>query len=125
VSCSQDQEGRCVEYLLGHKALPSLPDLRGFNALHYAAAAGNSNALQHLLSYGGSELFVSRCAEGQEVTSAMHLAAYYGHRDALLILMAKFGNVEVLDGRGRSPLYLASYTGAHSFKGFDKAGNSI
>ena len=31
--------------------------------------------------------------------------------EALLVLLSKYRNVEVLDGRGRSPLYLASYTG--------------
>ena len=45
------------------------------------------------------------------MTTPLHLAAFYGHRDALLILIAKFRNVEVLDGQGRSPLYLASYAG--------------
>jgi hypothetical protein len=59
-------------------------------------------------------LFFSRPAPDDEegtVTTPLHLAAYFGHRDALLILVAKFRNVEVLDGRGRSPLYLASYAG--------------
>jgi len=57
VSCAQDPECACVQYLLGHKALPSQLDKRGYNALHYAAAAGNSHALEHLLDFGGSELF--------------------------------------------------------------------
>jgi hypothetical protein len=59
-------------------------------------------------------LFFSRPSPSDEegtVTTPLHLAAYFGHRDALLILVAKFRNVEVLDGRGRSPLYLASYAG--------------
>jgi hypothetical protein len=46
-----------VQYLLGHKALPSLLDGCGYNALHYAAAVGSSHALEHLLDFGGSELF--------------------------------------------------------------------
>ena len=93
--------------------MPSQQDCRGYNALHYAAAAGNYNATQHLLDFGGSELFFSRPDDNSaaEVTTPLHLAAFYGHRDALLILIAKFRNVEVLDGQGRSPLYLASYAG--------------
>jgi hypothetical protein len=64
-------------------------------------------------------LFFSRPSPGEEegtVTTPLHLAAYFGHRDALLILVAKFRNVEVLDGRGRSPLYLASYAGKTTTK---------
>jgi ankyrin repeat protein len=49
-----------VEYLLGHKAVPSQLDRRGYNALHYAAAAGHVHSIQHLLDFGGSELFFSR-----------------------------------------------------------------
>ncbi len=45
------------------------------------------------------------------MTTPLHLAAYFGHRDALVVLIAKFRNVEVLDGQGRCPLYLASFAG--------------
>jgi ankyrin repeat protein len=104
----------CTLIVVFVQALPSQQDCRGHNALHYAAAAGNSTALQHLLDIGGSELFFSRPPDHDQqlaMTTPLHLAAYYGHADALLILMAKFRNVEVLDGQGRSALYLASHAG--------------
>ncbi len=55
-----------MQYLLGHKALPSLLDGCGYNALHYAAAVGSSHALEHLLDFGGSELFFRYSRTGQD-----------------------------------------------------------
>ena len=81
---------------------------QGYNALHYAAAAGNTTGVQHLLEYGGSELF---CKAGEQGVTPLHLAAFNGHRDALVILVSRFSNIDLCDGLGRSPLYLASYSG--------------
>ena len=106
--CALDMEGRCIEYLLGHKATPSLTDSHGFNALHYAAAAGNSVAVQHLLEFGESGLFSQA---GHQALSPLHLAAYNGHRDTLLILLSRFNTVDLTDSLGRTPLYLSSYAG--------------
>ena len=124
--CALDMEGRCIDYLLGHKATAALADTKGYNALHYAAAAGNSTAVQHLLEFGGSELFTAAGLGDQGVTP-VHLASYNGHRDALVILLSRyvqlllyvfilhecyrFTNIDLGDNQGRSPLYLASYSG--------------
>ena len=87
--CALDMEGRCIDYLLGHKATAALADTKGYNALHYAAAAGNSTAVQHLLEFGGSELFTAAGLGDQGVTP-VHLASYNGHRDALVILLSRY-----------------------------------
>ena len=106
--CALDMEGRCIEYLLGHKATPALADVRGYNALHYAAAAGNSAAVQHLLEFGGGDLFSKAGVEG---VTPVHLAAYNGHRDVLVMLLSRFPSIDLADDLGRSALYLASYSG--------------
>ena len=52
-------------------------DQLGHNALHYASAAGNTTAVQHLLEFGGSELFSSA---GEAGITPLHLAAFNGHK---------------------------------------------
>ena len=97
-----DTEGRAVEYLLGHRAGPGVPDSQGHDCLHYAAAAGNSGAVQQLLEWAGDEAV--REAGG---TTALHLAATNGHKDSLVILLSRQEGADTPDSRGRSPLYLA------------------
>ena len=89
--CALDMEGRCIEYLLGHKATPSLADTKGFNAMHYAAAAGNSAAVQQLLEFRGFDLF---SGAGDQGVTPVHLAAFNGHRDTLLILLSRFSHID-------------------------------
>ena len=42
---SEDSEAKCLEYLITQNADLFAADSRGFNSFHYAAAAGNSDAL--------------------------------------------------------------------------------
>ena len=110
--CALDMEGRCIEYLLGHKASPGLANTRGYNALHYAAAAGNSAGVQHLLEYARAahpSHLVSKA--GDEGVTPVHLAAFNGHRDALVMMLSRFPVVDLEDNLGRSCLFLASYSG--------------
>ena len=51
------------------------------------------------------------CKAGEQGVTPLHLAAFNGHRDALVILVSRFSNIDLCDGLGRSPLYLASYSG--------------
>ena len=86
LACALDMEGRCIEYLLGHKATPSLADSKGFNALHYAAAAGNSAAVQQLLVFTECDLFTRA---GDQGVTPLHLAAYNGHSECTVILLSR------------------------------------
>ena len=94
-----DTEGRAVEYLLSHKALVSTVDASGRHSLHYAAAAGNAAAVQHLLEWGGEALL-----GGDSGTTPLHLAAYNGHKDALVIMLAQAQDgADRVDSEGRTP----------------------
>ena len=92
---SEDVEGNCVDYLLKHKADPTLRDNRGLCSVHYAAAAGNTEALIHLLDnckYSElAELGQQQRGRGQPMysTTPVHLAAANGHKEALLTLLSR------------------------------------
>ncbi len=116
--CAEDTDARCVEYLLQHKADPVLRDRRGLNSVHYASAAGNSEALVHLLdfcSYGDIVEHNSSSGGGGGSggcdTTPVHLAAGNGHQEILIFLFSKHKNPNCRDSRGRTPLHLAARNG--------------
>ncbi|CAI9590438.1 unnamed protein product, partial [Staurois parvus] len=97
-----------LEYLLDNNADPSLRDKQGYAAVHYAAAFGNRQNLELLLEMSFN------CLDDVESTvpvSPLHLAAYYGHYDALKTLAETLVNLDVRDHKGRTALYLATERG--------------
>lgn len=50
-----DLEGRCIEYLLQHKANPVLKDKKGYCPIHYAVNGNNQRAVEYLLKALGSQ----------------------------------------------------------------------
>ena len=78
---------------LQHKADPTLRDNRGLCSVHYAAAAGNTEALIHLLDnckYGElAELRQQGRGQLTCGTTPVHLAAANGHKEALLTLLSR------------------------------------
>lgn len=68
LAAGYDLEGKCVEYLLQHKADQFVKDRRGFTAIHYAIAGGNMNAVNYLLNYYS----IGGCPSGSSVTIFEH-----------------------------------------------------
>ena len=71
-AAAQDQEGRCVEYLLQHKADPRIRDNQGYTAIHYAVAGGNQTGLEFLLAAVGSYFNLS--GDDMPKMTPLHLA---------------------------------------------------
>uniref|UniRef100_A0AAQ5YC43 Ankyrin repeat domain 52 n=1 Tax=Amphiprion ocellaris TaxID=80972 RepID=A0AAQ5YC43_AMPOC len=90
----------CLDYLLDNGANPTLKNSKGYSAVHYAAAYGNK---QHL------EL-VSK-VESNIPVSPLHLAAYYGHCEALRLLCETLVSLDVRDIEGQTALHLAAQKG--------------
>ena len=54
---------------------------QGMNVLHYAAAAGNTSAIEHILQFGGSELFYSRyAAAAGDTCTIVHILQFGGSK---------------------------------------------
>lgn len=72
LAAAYDVDGRCVNYLIEHKADPKLKDGKGFTPIHYAAAGNNANALKYLLYAVGN----SYALYGPDMppTTPMHIA---------------------------------------------------
>uniref|UniRef100_A0A3Q2QDF2 Ankyrin repeat domain 52 n=1 Tax=Fundulus heteroclitus TaxID=8078 RepID=A0A3Q2QDF2_FUNHE len=91
----------CLDFLLDNGANPTLKNSMGYSAVHYAAAYGNK---QHL------EL-VSHEVESNIPVSPLHLAAYYGHCEALYLLCETLVSLDVRDIDGQTALHLAAKRG--------------
>lgn len=66
---------RCVEYLIQHKADPTLKDKQGFTPLHYAVAGGNVQALTHVLNALNGKCTLH--GPGMPLTTPLHLAVSF------------------------------------------------
>ncbi len=87
--------------------------IQGFCALHYACAAGNSEALIHLFDYLTREDLSALMSPGAGPSGAtpLHLAALSGQADVVIMLHSKVKNPNVSDGRDRTPLHVAALGG--------------
>ncbi|KAL3891287.1 hypothetical protein ACJMK2_003550 [Sinanodonta woodiana] len=52
--------------------------------------------------------------KGKRGYSALHLAAYFGHRDVVQLLLENDADVNILNNDGDTPLHKAAYTGRES-----------
>lgn len=104
--------------------LPSNPDLilcssahLGFTALHFAAANGHVEMLQHLLSIerGGAEEWGVDCrARGKQLRwTPLHAAAYGGHEEAVRVLLEAGADPSIEDAQGDTPLCIARQQSHH------------
>ena len=90
-AAAKDSDGRCLEYLLSHKANPWICDLQGYTALHYAASNGNVHATMTLIEHESEESDInSEVAIPQSY--ALYLAVAGKHEDVMIILLSKFND---------------------------------
>ena len=91
-AAAKDTDGRCVEYLLSHKANAWIPDIQGYTPLHYAAANGNVTATMSLIELESVENSVKESKVDIPQSFALYLAVAGGHEDALIVLLSRFGD---------------------------------
>uniref|UniRef100_A0A8C5HQA6 Serine/threonine-protein phosphatase 6 regulatory ankyrin repeat subunit C-like n=1 Tax=Gouania willdenowi TaxID=441366 RepID=A0A8C5HQA6_GOUWI len=101
----------CLDFLLENGANPTLKNSKGYSAVHYAAAYGNKQHLELLLEISFNCL---EEAESNIPVSPLHLAAYYGHGKALLLLCETLVSLDVRDIEGQTALHLAAQRGFSS-----------
>ncbi|XP_078803735.1 serine/threonine-protein phosphatase 6 regulatory ankyrin repeat subunit C isoform X2 [Oryzias latipes] len=110
-SLSEEKEHEaylCLDYLLDNGVDPTLKNCRGYSAVHYAAACGNKQHLELLLEISFNCL---EEAESNIPVSPLHLAAYYGHCEALGLLCETLVSLDVRDIQGQTALHLAAQRG--------------
>ena len=84
-------------------------DFRGITPCYLAAANGRAEMLEFLLSIGAD-------ADGGEYLYApLHAAVYYGHLEAVQILLAHGANINKEDVTKSTPFYTACMAGNLSF----------
>uniref|UniRef100_A0A3Q2P2S6 Ankyrin repeat domain 52 n=1 Tax=Fundulus heteroclitus TaxID=8078 RepID=A0A3Q2P2S6_FUNHE len=99
---------RCLDFLLDNGANPTLKNSMGYSAVHYAAAYGNKQHLELLLEISFNCL---EEVESNIPVSPLHLAAYYGHCEALYLLCETLVSLDVRDIDGQTALHLAAKRG--------------
>uniref|UniRef100_A0A673ATL0 Ankyrin repeat domain 52 n=1 Tax=Sphaeramia orbicularis TaxID=375764 RepID=A0A673ATL0_9TELE len=98
----------CLDFLLDNGANPTLKNTKGYSAVHFAAAYGNKQHLELLLEISFNCL---EEVESNIPVSPLHLAAYYGHCDALRLLCETLVSLDVRDIEGQTALHLAAKRG--------------
>jgi ankyrin repeat protein len=78
-------------------------------ALIQAAKDGNIKATKQAIA-DGADVNAEDPFKGLRRTP-LHRAAYYGHKEIVVLLIAKGANLNVKDDRGRTPLHWAAYHG--------------
>ncbi|KAJ8390506.1 hypothetical protein AAFF_G00103030 [Aldrovandia affinis] len=109
---SEEEKGKetfiCLEHLLDNGADPSMRNIKGYSAVHYAAAHGSKQNLELLLEMSFNCL---GDVESSIPVSPLHLAAYNGHCEALRVLAETLVSLDVRDSGGCTALYLAAQRG--------------
>ena len=78
-------------------------------ALIQAAKDGNIKATKQAIA-DGADVNAEDPFKGLRRTP-LHRAAYYGHKEIVVLLIAKGANLNVKDDRGRTPFHWAAYHG--------------
>jgi uncharacterized protein len=105
-----------IEFLLAHCADPRAAAANGETALHAAAYKGNVEAGTRLIAHGAevngrtttgtTDMFITSppvCGE-----SPLHLAAAYGHREFVQLLLQSGARKDLRDHTGQTPAHWAA-----------------
>mmetsp|Transcript_19871 Transcript_19871/g.34780 ORF Transcript_19871/g.34780 Transcript_19871/m.34780 type:complete len:919 (-) Transcript_19871:115-2871(-) len=81
---------------------------KGWNAVHYASAAGSDKSLEKMLSFGAKSLgeHLERVTLASAQT-ALHLAAQGGHAKCVRLLLRNGANATAKDNSGNTPQEIA------------------
>ena len=90
---------------LSHTMLPSL-----LPSLHQAAADGNLEQVQHLLD-ADADVNATAARWAYDDSTPLHVAAFYGHKAIVNLLLDKGANVDAVNKYGRTPLHFAALNG--------------
>ncbi|XP_048378989.1 ankyrin repeat domain-containing protein 39 isoform X4 [Stegostoma tigrinum] len=85
---------------------PSLPDLSGYTALHYASRHGDYEICEYLLRKGANSN-----AQTKGGATPLHRAAYCGHLSVLQLLLSYGAIPAITDDDGATPLHKAAEMG--------------
>lgn len=103
----QENQDEFVQLLLDHGADPNRQDVYGFTPLMTAAGSGNSRVAGLLISHGA----IVDQKRGEDLESALHIAASYGHLDVVKALTAAGADVSLRTADARTPMDLAMLSG--------------
>lgn len=106
---SRNSPSRCVDYLIQHKADPTVKDNNGYTAVHYAVAGRNFQALSSLLSAVGTKFPLY--GSDMPPTTPLHLSARNGNLEILRMILPYFPDTNIKTAQGSTPLLLAAKEG--------------
>jgi ankyrin repeat protein len=96
-----------LKFLLEKNADSTARNRYGWSALHCAAGKGKDEVIAELLKQPGSEI---DCRDNNGLT-ALHLAAFHGHYDAVHRLLDNGANACKVDVSGWHALHMAAFNG--------------
>ena len=97
-----------LKMLSSNGADPSISDNNGFQAIHWAAAVGNTRTLTYLVNEYQVNVNVPSTGPKDEQETPLHRAARLGRIDTIHLLLKQLNaNPDVKDKKGRSPFDVA------------------
>ena len=96
-----------IETLLDHGANIELPGKSGYTPLMKAVKFRGSSVVNLLLDRGAN---INQISEHADLTSALHICAYYGYVGMATLLLDRGANIQLSGSKGLTPLAMAAQT---------------